>query len=233
MKKALAAFVLLLLIVLGAWRLSNARSYQLMGHIVARTDTDRQVVALTFDDGPTDAFTDDVLAVLRDRGVRATFFVTGRETEANREAARAIVAAGHALGNHSYTHPQMVLMAPGTVAREIERTDAAIRAAGYEGPIYFRPPYGKKLLVLPWYLSRHGRTTVTWDVEPESYPEVRASAEGIVAHVLERVTPGSIVLLHLMYESRATSREALPLLIDGLRQQGYAFVTVPELLGDE
>ena len=75
-----------------------------------------------------------------------------------------------------------------------------------------------------------GRTSVTWDAEPDSYPEVAASAEGIVSHVLARVRPGSIVLLHPWYRSRATSLAAVPLLIDSLHARGYRVTTVGELL---
>ncbi|MHB1413637.1 MAG: polysaccharide deacetylase family protein, partial [Chloroflexota bacterium] len=104
------------------------------------------------------------------------------------------------------------------------------RAAGQTGPITFRPPYGKKLLLLPLYLAQTGRVSVMWDVEPDSYPEVAADPERIVAHVSERVQPGSIILLHIWPESRAASREAIPSLVSALKEQGYTFVTVSELL---
>ena len=215
----------------GLWKISNARGYQFFGEIVPRVVTTDSVVALTFDDGPSSEYTRDVLSVLRERQVRATFFVTGRETERNLAEAKQIVSEGHELGNHSYSHPSMVLMGPATVRREIDRTDEAIRSAGYTGEILFRPPYCKKLLVLPWYLSRSNRTTVTWDVEPESYPDVAEESSRIVQHVEERVQPGSIILLHVMYDSRIESRRALPAIIDRLRERGYHFVTVSELLG--
>jgi peptidoglycan/xylan/chitin deacetylase (PgdA/CDA1 family) len=214
----------------GLWQLSNARRFQLFGEIVARVATADPVVALTFDDGPTPRYTAEVLALLRAYDARATFFVTGREVAAHPDAARQIVADGHELGNHSYSHPRLVLKTPARIRDEVERTDAAIRRAGYEGPIHFRPPYGKKLVGLPLHLARTGRTTVMWDVEPESYPAVAEDAGRIAAHVLERVRPGSIVLLHVMYDSRAASRAALPLILDGLRQRGYRPVTVSELL---
>ncbi|WP_067522455.1 hypothetical protein [Nocardia uniformis] len=111
---------------------------------------------------------------------------------------------------------------------EVERTDAEIAKTGYQGPITFRPPFGKKLLTLPWYLSRHDRTTVMWDVEPDSGK--RANVAEIVAETLDRVRPGSIILLHAMYESGAASRAAIPLLAKELRARGYTFVTVSQLL---
>ena len=85
-------------------------------------------------------------------------------------------------------------------------------------------------MMLPWYLWRTGRTTVTWDIEPDSHPEVASSASSIVAHVGERVRPGSIVLLHPWSRARRTSRSAVPDLIDEVEKQGFRFVTLSELL---
>ncbi len=117
---------------------SKSRTAQLFGDIVSRVETARPVVALTFDDGPTGRFTPDILAILRERGVKATFFLTGREAEENLPQARMIVSEGHQIGNHSYTHSNMMFMRPARISEEIERTDLAIRAAGYRGEIMFR-----------------------------------------------------------------------------------------------
>jgi peptidoglycan-N-acetylglucosamine deacetylase len=227
----LAALVILFAAAVGVWNLSRSRDFQLFGKIVARVETSEKVVAITFDDGPTPEYTSGVLAVLREKGVKATFFLMGSDVEKNMAEARAIVADGHELGNHTFMHDDMTLASEEKAKSEVERTDAAIRAAGYTGPILFRPPFGKKLIGLPLYLSKHDRTTITWDVEPESFEEVAASAGNITAHVLERTRPGSIIILHVMYKARETSRAALPGIIDGLKERGYGFVTVSELLG--
>ena len=225
---------MLVLGVAGLRELARSRSTQLFGRIVARVATPDSVVALTFDDGPVLALADSIVAILRDRGgARATFFVTGAEVAAAPAAARALVAAGHELGNHTYSHRRMVLQSPRTMRHEIARTDTLIRAAGERGPIHFRPPYGYKLVGLPYLLWRADRTTVTWDVEPDSYTEVAATPHGIVAHVLARVRPGSIILLHPWYPSRATSLAAVPALIDSLHARGYRVTTVSELLAHD
>ncbi|HEY1017211.1 MAG TPA: polysaccharide deacetylase family protein [Herpetosiphonaceae bacterium] len=214
----------------GTSALMNARSFQVFGALVTRVKTDERVVALTFDDGPEPGYSDEVLGILAARGAKGTFFVMGSSVEAHMEETRRIVAAGHELGNHTYSHERMIFRSPSFVREEIERTDVLIRQAGYEGPIHFRTPNGKKLFLLPFYLAQTGRTHIFWDAEPESDPEIAASAQAIVDDTLGRVRPGSIILLHVMYPSRATSREALPLLIDGLQAQGYRLVTVSELL---
>lgn len=212
----------------GYW-VSKSRTFALTGHLVSRVATSAKVVALTFDDGPT-GHTPEVLRMLDDAGVRATFYLTGAELTAAPQYGAAIAAAGHEIGNHSYSHQRMVLTSPATVADEIERTDSAIRATGYQGPITFRPPYGKKLWTLPRYLSSHDRTMVTWDVEPDS--ATGAAADAIVAETVSQVHPGSIVLLHAMYDSRDASRAAVPRIVNELRSAGYRFVTVSELLAN-
>ncbi len=232
-KRAVSLFLVLAVLataLTGLHLFGKSRTTQLFGEIVARVETERPVVALTFDDGPTAGFTPEVLAILRERGVKATFFLTGKETEENLPQARMIVGEGHQIGNHSYTHSNMMLMGPTRIGQEIERTDAAIRAAGYEGEIMFRPPYGKKLLTLPWYLSRHERKTIMWDVEPESFPDVAADTAAFAKHVIEQTKSGSIIIMHVMYGRREISRQALPSIIDGLRQRGFEFVTVSQLL---
>jgi peptidoglycan/xylan/chitin deacetylase (PgdA/CDA1 family) len=187
-------------------------------------------VALTFDDGPTPGKTDAILTTLAEHDVNATFFLVGEAMRQHPNETRRIVAAGHEVGNHSYSHSRMLMKSLEFVADEIETTSELIRQAGFEGEIRFRPPYGKRLLVLPWYLYRDGITTVTWDSAPESDLGLDASAEEITERVVNTVRPGSIVLMHVMFDSRAESMKAVPQVIEGLRAQGYRFVTISELM---
>nr|WP_241421351.1 polysaccharide deacetylase family protein [Candidatus Contubernalis alkalaceticus] len=101
------------------------------------------------DDGPTEK-TCEILELLEGLEVKATFFVTGRELEQYKEEGKNIVSAGHELGNHSYSHKRMVLKTPSFIRKEIELTNQLIREAGYQGEIHFRPPNGKKLVILPY-----------------------------------------------------------------------------------
>lgn len=219
------------LLALGlAYWLNQSTTFLLFGDIVARVETDERVVALTFDDGPTARHTADVIAMLDALDVRATFYLNGEPMARAPEAAAALVAAGHALGNHSWSHPRMVLMSPARVRAEIEDTTEAIREAGYEGEVTFRPPYGDKLVVLPWVLSRMEMTTVMWDVDPEADVPDDAGATEIAARALADTEPGSIIGLHVMFDHGQPSRDAVPLIVEGLRAEGYRFVTVPELL---
>jgi peptidoglycan/xylan/chitin deacetylase (PgdA/CDA1 family) len=184
-------------------------------------------VALTFDDGPSPEYTDSILSVLRREQVRATFFVVGASLAEHPELGQRIVAAGHVLGNHTWSHPRMVGLPFAEVRRQVDDTDRQIRLAGEGGAIYFRAPSSHKFVLLPWHLHRTGRTNVSWDVEPETY---ETTADGIIRHTLEKVRPGSVILLHPWFRSRGATREALPRLIRGLHERGYTLVTVPELL---
>lgn len=223
----IAGIVALVLATAGLYRLARSRTSQLFGTLVSRVETPRRVVALTFDDGPSPDVFDGLLEVLSSRGVHATFFVNGAPLEEAPELGARLVAAGHELGNHTYSHARMVLKSPASIRTEVERTDALIRGAGQGGDILFRPPYGWKLAGLPWYLARHGRTSVTWDVEPDS-PPWGGNAERIANACVRDVRPGSIVLLHVWWQE--PSRAALPVVIDRLRAAGYEFLTVRELL---
>jgi chitin deacetylase len=120
------------------------------------------------------------------------------------------------------------LKTPSFIKSEIERTDQLIRQADYQSVIHFRPPYGKKLILLPYFLARTSRKTITWDVEPDSYPEIAADSNKIAAHVMEKTKPGSIILLHVM--GRSESLKAVKGVIAGLKGEGYSFKTVSEML---
>src|SRR5215510_12603725 len=227
--KALLIIVVAVVVMTGAAnQISKSRTFQFFGEIVPRMNTRQKVVALTFDDGPTPGVTEELLSILSEADVKATFFVIGADLERNLEQGRKIVAAGHELGNHTYSHERMVLKTPSFIKSEIERTDQLIRQAGYQSAIHFRPPFGKKLILLPYFLARTSRKTITWDVEPDSYPEIAADSSKIVAHVMEKTKPGSIILLHVM--GRSESLKAVKGVITGLKGQGYSFKTVSEML---
>ncbi|MET8849098.1 polysaccharide deacetylase family protein [Amycolatopsis sp. NPDC004625] len=231
-KWTIAVASALVVLIAGAYALlqvADSPTFQFFGTLVDRVDTTEKVVALTFDDGPDPAGTHTILDTLKSRQVPATFFLIGRDIAAHPDLARDIAAAGHEIGNHSFRHDRMIGVTPAWVADEVEATDALIRAAGYPGEILFRPPNGKKLLALPRYLAEHHRTTITWDVAPDSAGLPDAAT--VERAVVDQVRPGSIVLLHAMYASREQTRRAIGPILDQLKQRGYRFVTVSQLIG--
>ncbi len=229
-KWVVAVCLLLVLGATGLFHLSRSVGFQLFGDLIAHGARNAPHIALTLDDGPTPAFTQDVLDILADRGVTATFFLTGEASERRPDLVRLIAEAGHEIGNHSYSHSRMVLKSPQFVRDELARTDRVLRSAGYDGALHFRPPYGKKLFVLPWVLSRQDRLSITWDVDGDGDPALQNDPQAIADHVIENTQNGSIILLHVMFRSRGASRDALPLIIDGLRAKGVQFVTISDLI---
>jgi peptidoglycan/xylan/chitin deacetylase (PgdA/CDA1 family) len=205
---------------------SRSRTFQLFGGIVSKIDTDKRIVALTFDDGPA-ANTDSILQILDQYNVKATFFLTGEEMANHPELTRKIIGKGHCLGNHSYSHQRMMLKGQQFIRNEIEKTDSLIRAFGYTKKIYFRPPYCKKLFYLPYYLHQTNRTTVTWNVEPDS--DDQHDAQRVVKHFIRHVKPRAIVLLHGMYKDRKATLEALPGILQWLKDNNYTMVTLDAL----
>lgn len=231
LRTAIALAAAAVAVAAGAWWLMDSRTYQVAGELVSSAPaTADKVVALTFDDGPSTRYVDDVLAHLDRYDAKGTFFVIGVVAGEQPQALRRLVAAGHEIGNHTYTHPRLVGVSVERVGAEVERTDAVIRAAGFQGPILFRPPYCKKLLSAPYYLWRHGRTSVTWDLEPDSMESLAGDPKDMTRYVTANVRPGSIILLHPWSKDGAASRRALPLILKALAAKGYRFVTVSELL---
>jgi peptidoglycan-N-acetylglucosamine deacetylase len=222
--------VISIVVVVGIQNISRSRTFQIAGKLVHRVDTNQKLVALTFDDGPSEGYTQDILKTLDNFSVKATFFLVGGAMERNPHLAKLIVNSGHEIGNHSYSHQRMMFMAYDDIANELKKTHQLIDQAGYTGEIYFRPPYARKLLNLPLYLSRSHITSVTWDLEPETNPNLAKDRNLMIEHVVDNVRPGSIILMHIMFKARGESMEAIPGMIERLQGQGYQFVTVSELL---
>src|SRR5438045_2320572 len=126
-----------LLVVACVRQVARARTFQLFGTLVSEAKPGERIVALTLDDGPGPVLVDSLVDVLRTHDAHATFFLTGRELAESPEAGRELVAAGHELGNHAYTHDHLILIPPSRVRREVERTDSLLRAAGQREPIWF------------------------------------------------------------------------------------------------
>lgn len=215
-----------------AYKWINSRTFQLFGELIPRVDTDKKAVALTFDDGPNEK-TDEILRLLDQNNVKTTFFLIGQEMEKHPQEGKKLVQAGHEIGNHTYSHKRMIFKPSSFIQSEIERTDALIRESGYTGKILFRPPYGKKLFGLPYYLNEHDRTTIMWDIEPETYPEIAKDPLKIVQYVSDNVQPGSIILIHPWYYSSEDLQTILNGVISDLKEKGYTFETVSELIKKE
>ncbi|EGQ26102.1 chitooligosaccharide deacetylase, partial [Sporosarcina newyorkensis 2681] len=215
------AILLVFLLLFCTYKLMNSRTFQLFGGLTNSVETNQKVVALTFDDGPTKNV-DSVLAVLNHYNIKATFFLIGNEIETNQKEAEEIVKAGHQVGNHTYSHNRMIFKSTSFIKEEIEKTDNLIRRIGYEDEIDFRPPNGKKLLALPYYLNKHKKDTITWNIEPDS-------AVDKIDYVKQNIKNGSIILLHPMYDETGEQLKLIEDIIKLLLDEDYEFVTVNDL----
>jgi peptidoglycan/xylan/chitin deacetylase (PgdA/CDA1 family) len=192
----------------------------------------RPMVALTFDDGPDPDSTPPILEALAAADVEATFFMVGRQVEAAPAIARDAVAAGHDLGNHTYSHRHLWTLSPAATVAEVDRGAAALAQATGVTPRYFRPPWGAFNWPAYARAGQLGETRVLWSVRPEGR-FVAAPARRMAALVVERAHPGAIVNLHDRGGHPATPREtcaALPPMIAGLRDRGFQVVSLRVLL---
>ncbi|WP_079527163.1 polysaccharide deacetylase family protein [Solibacillus isronensis] len=194
--------------------------------------TDQKRIALTFDDGPDPRFSNDVLDVLKQYNVPATFFVLGSKAVANPEIVKRMQNEGHVIGNHTYAHPNLVEEADlGTLEREVTRTEDALNEIiGYRTKL-FRPPYGFLYNELVEKLGKMNYYVIAWDVDSLDWQE--DPPEVIASRVVDNIHPGAIILMHDGAEStgdRTNTTLSLQQIIPQLQEQGYEFVTVPDLL---
>jgi peptidoglycan/xylan/chitin deacetylase (PgdA/CDA1 family) len=207
-------------------RLRDASSRGADGFVRA-VRTDDRVVALSYDDGPSPANTRALLDVLASADARATFFVVGSRVEQNPEIVAQTLKAGHELGNHSHTHPNLRSIPPEEALREVEAAAAAIEAVA--GPTsLFRPPFGKNPSNHVEIAARLGLQTVLWSID--SGDTMPFSAGRIEREVTGRVQPGDVVLLHDGGDRRDRTLDATERILAALGSRGYRFVTVSELL---
>ncbi|HYS69252.1 MAG TPA: polysaccharide deacetylase family protein [Gemmatimonadaceae bacterium] len=214
----------------GAMHGAFHRNSPLFGPALGKIGSDRKVVALTFDDGPNPDATPLILDTLREKKVRATFFILGSHAERWPELVRRISHEGHQIGNHGYFHRKLQFKSPFYVSRDIRLGIRAIKRAGAPAPRYFRAPHGFRS---PWttpIASSYGERTVGWSLGV--WDSDRPGVDEIVRRTLEGVEPGSIILLHdgdgyNPDGDRTQTAAALPQIIDRLKEQGYEFATLP------
>ena len=197
--------------------------------VVARVYTTEKVVALTFDDGSDGTNIPVILKILHDYNVKGTFFLTGKAVLNHPTKIKSIVAAGHAIGNHSYSHPYFTKISTTSMKSQLTRTETIIKnLTGKTTKPYFRPPYGAyNTLVLQTVGSIGYTRTIKWNIDTIDWDG--RSAYRIYSKVLNNIVPGSIVLMHAGAGAKYTPA-ALPTIIKGLKAKGYRFVTIPQLL---
>lgn len=183
-------------------------------------------IALTFDDGPG-PHTARLLDELADKDVKVTFFLVGRSAAASPDLVAREVAEGHVVGNHTWSHPDLRKLGPADIATELAQTNDAIVAASGVTPVLVRPPYGAVDDTVMEALGAASASAVLWDVDTEDWKNLDA---GITTQrALDGAHDGAIILMHDIHPSTV---DAVPGIIDQLRDAGYTLVTVPQLLGE-
>ena len=191
--------------------------------------TAQKVVAMTFDDGPHPTHTPRLLKILRDRNIKATFYLVGKNAKAYPAIVRQMIAEGHEIGNHTWTHGSLTSMSDDQIRRELKMSaDAVYAAAGYR-PQTIRPPYGAvNARVKQLIYSEFGYPTIMWSVDPQDWR--RPGVSVVTSRIVNGAHPGAILLAH---DIHAPTIEAMPSTFDQLLAKGYRFVTVSQLMNIE
>ena len=191
-------------------------------------------IALTYDDGPNDPHTLRLLEVLAKHGATATFFLIGRFVAQRPDIVREIVKAGHAIGNHTFTHPRLIFASPSRTRSQLESCTKAIKDAVGFTPSLFRPPYGGRRPDTLATARSMGMDPIMWTIT--GFDWNAPPADQIYKRVSGKVRGGDIVLLHdgndvAMGGDRSQTVVATDRLIERFKGEGYAFVTIPKMMG--
>lgn len=185
-------------------------------------DMAEKKVALTYDDGPNEVYTERLLEVLRQEDVKATFFLLGKAVSQHPQLVKETYDQGHLIGNHTYNHVDISKLSKADAAAEILDTNRAIQASTGEYPYLFRPPFGK---VNAGFERNSEMLVALWDVDPRDWS--CQNTDKIVRHVEKHVKENSVILMHDAYpETVEATKRIIPL----LKEQGYKFVTMDEIL---
>jgi len=189
-------------------------------------NVDGPYIAMTFDDGPSPETTPRLLDILKQRNIKATFFMIGQNAERNPAIVKRILAEGHEIGNHSWTHPQLSKLSDDRVTEEINKTQNAIKDASGYTPVLMRPPYGAiTARQKDWIEKQFGLSVIIWSVDPFDWK--RPGASVIEERILAGARPGAIVLSHDIHKQTV---DAMPATLDALAAKGFKFVTVSQLI---
>ncbi|WP_084031619.1 polysaccharide deacetylase family protein [Anaerobacillus arseniciselenatis] len=203
---------------------------------ISRGNPEQKLVALTFDDGPDSHYTPQILDILKEKNVRATFFVMGQQVEHYPNIMKRIVEEGHGIANHTWSHPQLPQVMTSQLKEEVTTTQNIMQKTVGRSPDLFRPPFGALTKSDALVLQEMGMRNIMWTVDTLDWSGL--SAEEILAIVHRDISPGGIILQHNFQPHAPTARlldgsvEALQQIIDDLRAKGYQFVTVQTLLAN-
>lgn len=224
------------LLLMGSAYVYVYRGFGTQTDIIRRLPEPGNRVAITFDDGPSELYTSEILDVLKEKNAKATFFMVGMQAEKNPDLVKRIVEEGHEVGNHTYGHITVPNSPAPRLAAQIMRTNFAILQHGGVYPQFLRPPRGMYDMRLRRLAGLLGQNLVLWSLSSQDW-HPRATLEGIVRRVVERASAGDIILFHdsgsLLGKdgaNRSHTVEALGPVIDGLRSKGLEITGLEETI---
>lgn len=195
--------------------------------VFCKGTTNEKVVALTFDDGPDEIHTAKIADILAKEQVKATFFIIGSKAGKNEKLLSHIIAEGHTLGNHSYSHAFFFdLFGRKKMERDLQKTDETIMALTGENTVLFRPPYGVTNPVLAKVVKKLGYKTIGWSIK--SLDTVLKDEDKIIERIKDRLHPGAVILMH---DDREITAKVLEKVILMIKAEGYQFVGLEAIIG--
>jgi len=210
--------------------LCNATAVKAPSEIHRKGNGEEKKIALTFDDGPSRQNTEEILKILEEYQIKATFFVIGENAEKDPERIRKIALAGHEIGNHSYTHAYMTCLSEEEIRCEIQKTEEILTEITGTKPTLFRPPGGLYNDHSCRILEEMGYRNVLWSVDTRDWS--MPSTDRVVTKVEENAGAGDIILFHDLEDKRLPTPKALKRIIPYLLENGYEFVSVSEIIGE-
>jgi len=190
----------------------------------------QKLVGLTFDDGPDNNITPKIIDQLNQYNVKATFFFLGDNVKYNPDVVKKAFESGHQIAGHSLSHPQLTKISAENIIVEVSKTDERIKGVIGKEPFFFRPPYGdvdEKVL----HTLNNSHKIIVWSIDTLDWVKGN-TANGIARFVIDNIQPEDIILMHSSSGQQETLK-AVPLIIEGLREKGYNFATVSEIVGEK
>ncbi|QRG66897.1 polysaccharide deacetylase family protein [Brevibacillus choshinensis] len=235
-KQALSLFIVTMLLASSltgsalAQKQRDRDYYETRGEIVWEVNTNKKVMALTFDDGPDPEYTAQIAALLREYNAKATFFMVGSRVKAFPQVARQLVSENHELANHTYSHPDVRRISNDRLQAEMEKTQEIIYASTGVRPQLFRPPGGYYSDSVVNVAKRSGFLVVMWSWHQDTRDWSDPGVKKIVNKVINNARNGDIVLFHDYGGNRSQTVKALREILPVLQKRGYEFVTVSEMM---
>ncbi|MBU0744216.1 MAG: polysaccharide deacetylase family protein [Gammaproteobacteria bacterium] len=197
---------------------------------IRKAHTTKKVVALTFDDGPSKKYTSEIFEILRINNIKATFFVVGKNAAEYPKVIKEAYQDGNIIGNHTYSHSNLSRLDGEDIDFELSKNSNIIHKLIGVYPTFFRPPYGICSDKSRRVAKNLGLKTIMWNDMVDDYHVNRTTPEKIASEIIELVTPGAIIGLHDGGGNRGKTVAALPIIIASLKNQGYLFLSLSELL---